>query len=59
VQESTLVYAALEWVLIALLLINDMLAYAITATQERSRHGGAGAAGGLSYYVAVTDAWGT
>jgi hypothetical protein len=37
------VYAALEWVLIALLLINGLLAYSIAITREPLQHGDAGA----------------
>ena len=37
-QVSALAYAALEWILIALLLINSLLAYAIAFTREPSRH---------------------
>jgi hypothetical protein len=54
-----LAYAALEWVLIALLLINGLLAYAVAVAQEASRRGDAGTAVGLSYYAGVVDAWGT
>jgi hypothetical protein len=53
-----LAYGTLEWVLIALLVIN-MLAYAVAVAQEASRRGDAGTAVGLSYYAGVVDAWGT
>jgi hypothetical protein len=51
--------AALEWVLIALLLINGLLAYAIVVARKPSRRGDASTADGLSYYVGAVDALGT
>jgi hypothetical protein len=51
--------AALDWVLIALLLIIGLLAYAIAVAREPSRRGNAGAAGGLSYYEGAEDTRGT
>jgi hypothetical protein len=48
------VYAALEWVLIALLLINGLLAYAIAVTREPLQHGDAGASADSH----ITWAWG-
>jgi hypothetical protein len=53
--EDALAYAALEWVLIALLLINGLLAYTIAVTREPSWHGDVGATCGLSCYVGMTD----
>jgi hypothetical protein len=49
------VYAALEWVLIALLLINGLLAYAIAVTRGPLQHGNAGA----SVDSHITWAWQT
>jgi hypothetical protein len=43
-QASALAYATLEWVLIALLLINNLLAYTIAIVREPSWCGDAGAA---------------
>jgi hypothetical protein len=50
-----LAFTALEWVLIALLLINCLLAYAIAVAWESSWHGDVGTAGELSHYVGAAD----
>jgi hypothetical protein len=45
--EDALAYAALEWVIIALLLINGLLTYTIAVAREPSQHGDVGATCGL------------